>query len=117
MANVSEYNGFYEVEFATISESDNGEKEDCRKKNLALMTNLKMLVSVRIGSVVIPVKKLLQLSTGAVVGLNSQAGSPVDLYVNGMPIAEGDVIIINDKYGIRITNVLNAEERQKRLQN
>jgi len=68
-------------------------------------------VSVELGRTRKTIKEILELSQGSIIALNKQAGEPVDLLVNGKLIAGGEVIIVDDTYGIRITVILNQKEK------
>ena len=70
---------------------------------------------MEVGSTDIAIRSLLQLSQGSVVELDRVAGEPLDVKVNGTLIAHGEVVVVNDKYGIRLTDVISPQERIKRL--
>jgi len=71
--------------------------------------NVAMTVTVELGRTTMAVKELLQLRVGSLVELDRAAGSPVDLLVNGKPIARGEVVVIDDDFGVRISEILPAE--------
>ena len=70
---------------------------------------------MEIGRTKISIRNLLQLNQGSVVELDRLAGEPLDVTVNGTLIAHGEVVVVNDKYGIRLTDVVSAAERVKKL--
>ena len=72
-------------------------------------------LTVELGRTKILIKNLLQLSQGSVVGLNGLAGEPLDVLVNGTLIAKGEVVVINDKFGIRLTDIITPAERIRKL--
>ncbi|HSM27496.1 MAG TPA: flagellar motor switch protein FliN, partial [Thioalkalivibrio sp.] len=72
-------------------------------------------VSAEIGRTRIPIRSLLQLSQGSVVELDRLAGDPLDVFVNGTLIAHGEVVVVNEKFGIRLTDVISPSERVKKL--
>lgn len=72
-------------------------------------------LSVELGRKKVPIKYLLQLAQGSVVELDALAGEPMDVLVNGYLIAQGEVVVVNDKFGIRLTDVVTPSERLKRL--
>jgi len=72
-------------------------------------------ISMEIGRTQINIRNLLQLNQGSVVELERFAGEPLDVLVNGTLIAHGEVVVINDKFGIRLTDVISPSERVKRL--
>ncbi len=92
------------VEF--VSFEDNEERlSDDPKANLDIMQDVKMHITVELGRARSSVKKILDLSKGSIVELNKVAGEQVELYANGKFIAYGEVIVIEDKFGLRVTNV------------
>jgi flagellar motor switch protein FliN/FliY len=70
---------------------------------------------VELGRTKIPIRDLLQLVQGSVVELDRLAGEPMDVLVNGCLIAQGEVVVVNDKFGIRLTDVIAPDERLRRL--
>jgi flagellar motor switch protein FliN/FliY len=72
-------------------------------------------VSLEIGRTRISIRNLLQLNQGSVVELDRLAGEPLDVLVNGTLIAHGEVVVVNEKYGIRLTDVISASERVQKL--
>jgi len=70
---------------------------------------------MEIGRTSINIRNLLQLNQGSVVELNRLAGEPMDVLVNGTLIAQGEVVVVNEKFGIRLTDVISPSERVKRL--
>jgi flagellar motor switch protein FliN/FliY len=84
-------------------------------RNMDLVLDIPVTISMEIGRGRIPIRNLLQLSQGSVVELDRLAGEPLDVLVNGTLIAQGEVVVVNDKYGIRLTDVISPAERIKRL--
>ena len=72
-------------------------------------------LSVELGRTRIPIKHILQLAQGSVVELDALAGEPMDVLVNGYLIAQGEVVVVNDKFGIRLTDIVTPSERMRRL--
>ena len=72
-------------------------------------------LSVELGRTKVPIKHILQLGQGAVVELDALAGEPMDVLVDGYLIAQGEVVVVNDKFGIRLTDVVTPSERLRRL--
>ncbi len=72
-------------------------------------------VVVELGCTKITIKQLLELAEGSIIELDGLASEPMDVLVNGCKIAEGEVIVVNDKFGIRLTNIINPSERIRRL--
>tara|TARA_R110001606_G_scaffold361754_7_gene515313 strand:- start:226560 stop:227006 length:447 start_codon:yes stop_codon:yes gene_type:complete len=83
--------------------------------NLDMVLDIPVTISMEIGRSKINIRNLLQLSQGSVVELDRLAGEPMDVLVNDTLIAHGEVVVVNDKFGIRLTDVISAEERIKKL--
>ncbi|MCH9670180.1 MAG: flagellar motor switch protein FliN [Gammaproteobacteria bacterium] len=90
--------------------SDPGDTPD-----LEAVMNIPVTVSMEIGRAKITIRNLLQLNQGSVVELDRLAGEPLDVLANGTLIAHGEVVVVNDKFGIRLTDVISAQERVKKL--
>jgi flagellar motor switch protein FliN len=82
---------------------------------LDMILDIPVQVTVELGRSKIPIRNLLQLAQGSVVELDRLAGEPLDVLVNGCLIAQGEVVVINDKFGIRLTDVISPDERLRRL--
>ncbi len=89
--------------------------ENLEEVNLNVILDVPVVISMEIGRTNISIRNLLQLNQGSVVELERFAGEPLDVLVNGMLIAHGEVVVINDKFGIRLTDVISPSERVKRL--
>ena len=83
--------------------------------NLDMILDIPVTISMEIGRTNIPIRNLLQLNQGSVVELDRLAGEPMDVLVNGTLIAHGEVVVVNEKFGIRLTDVISAAERINRL--
>lgn len=83
--------------------------------NLDVILDIPVTLSVEIGRTRLNIRNLLQLNQGSVVELDRLAGEPMDVLVNGTLIAHGEVVVVNDKFGIRLTDVISAAERVKKL--
>ena len=83
--------------------------------NLEVILDVPVTLSMEVGRTRIPIRNLLQLNQGSVVELERAAGEPLDLYVNGTLIAQGEVVVVNDRFGVRLTDVVSPAERIKRL--
>jgi flagellar motor switch protein FliN len=90
-----------------------GEKP--RELNLDVILDVPVTVSLEVGRARMPIRNLLQLNQGSVVELEREAGDPFDVYVNGTLIAHGEVVVVNERFGIRLTDVISPAERVKRL--
>jgi len=82
---------------------------------LDFILDIPLQVSVEIGRTKMLIKELLKLNQGSIIELEKFAGEPVEVYVNGKLMAKGEVIVVNDKFGVRITEIISAQERVKRL--
>jgi len=89
-----------------------GRREDI---NLDVILDVPVTMSMEIGRTKLNIRKLLQLAQGSVVELDRLAGEPMDVLVNGTLIAHGEVVVVNDKFGIRLTDVLSPAERVRKL--
>jgi len=83
--------------------------------NLDVILDVPVTLSLEVGRARMPIRNLLQLNQGSVVELERGAGEPLDVYVNGTLIAHGEVVVINDRFGIRLTDVVSPSERIRRL--
>ena len=83
--------------------------------NLDVILDIPVTISMEIGSTKINIRNLLQLNQGSVVELDRMAGEPLDVVVNGTLIAHGEVVVVNEKFGIRMTDVISPAERIKKL--
>jgi len=83
--------------------------------NLDVILDIPVTISMEIGRTQIAIRNLLQLNQGSVVELDRLAGEPMDVLVNGTLIAHGEVVVINEKFGIRLTDVISASDRVKKL--
>jgi len=96
-----------------LQPEENGETlEDV---SLDVILDIPVNISLQIGSSKISIRNLLKLNQGSVVELERLAGEPLDVMVNGTLIAHGEVVVVNEKYGIRLTDVISAQERIKKL--
>ncbi len=83
--------------------------------NLDVILDIPVSISMEVGSADISIRNLLQLNQGSVVELDRLAGEPLDVLVNGTLIAHGEVVVVNEKFGIRLTDVISPSERIKKL--
>lgn len=82
---------------------------------LDMILDIPVQITVELGRTKITIKNLLQLAHGSVVELDAMAGEPMDVLVNGTLIAQGEVVVVNDKFGIRLTDIVNPSERMRKL--
>ena len=83
--------------------------------DLSMILDIPVQLTVELGRTRIPIKHILQLAQGSVVELEAMAGEPMDVLVNGYLIAQGEVVVVNDKFGIRLTDIVTPSERMRRL--
>lgn len=83
--------------------------------NMDVILDIPVTVSMEIGRTNISIRNLLQLNQGSVVELDRLAGEPMDVLVNGTLVAHGEVVVVNEKFGIRLTDVISPAERVKKL--
>ena len=83
--------------------------------DINMILDIPVQLTVELGRTKIPIKNILQLAQGSVVELDAQAGEPMDVLVNGYLIAQGEVVVVNDKFGIRLTDIVTPSERLRRL--
>ncbi|MDC8786359.1 flagellar motor switch protein FliN [Roseateles koreensis] len=83
--------------------------------DINMILDIPVQLTVELGRTRIPIKNILQLAQGSVVELDALAGEPMDVLVNGYLIAQGEVVVVNDKFGIRLTDIVTPSERMRRL--
>jgi flagellar motor switch protein FliN/FliY len=83
--------------------------------DINMILDIPVQLTVELGRTRIPIKHILQLAQGSVVELEAMAGEPMDVLVNGYLIAQGEVVVVNDKFGIRLTDIVTPSERMRRL--
>lgn len=106
-------------EKAIVAEYDELEEDKeitpAEKRKLDTILDIPVTISMEVGRSHISIRNLLQLNQGSVVELDRVAGEPLDVLVNGTLIAHGEVVVVNDKFGIRLTDVISQLERIKKL--
>jgi len=83
--------------------------------DIDMILDIPVLMTVELGRTKIAIKNLLQLAQGSVVELDGLAGEPMDVLVNGTLIAQGEVVVVNDKFGVRLTDIITPVERIRKL--
>ncbi|WP_218310811.1 flagellar motor switch protein FliN [Alteromonas antoniana] len=105
-----------DVKIAELDElTDDAPISNEEKKKLDTILDIPVTISMEVGRSQISIRNLLQLNQGSVVELDRVAGEPLDVLVNGTLIAHGEVVVVNDKFGIRLTDVISQIERIKKL--
>lgn len=106
-------NRFPMEEFGSVPK--NNEQVTLDGPNLDVILDIPVSISMEVGSTEINIRNLLQLNQGSVIELDRLAGEPLDVLVNGTLIAHGEVVVVNEKFGIRLTDVISPSERIKKL--
>ncbi|MEY3201607.1 MAG: hypothetical protein RIR70_1157 [Pseudomonadota bacterium] len=98
--------------FASLDDSGGGQ---ATQHDIDLVLDVPVQVTVQLGRARMEIRKLLGLAYGSVVELDALAGEPLDVLVNGCLVAQGEVVIVNDRYGIRLTDIITPTERLRKL--
>jgi len=101
------------AEFDSLEDTSSGPAAE--GENLDVILDIPVTISMEIGRTNISIRNLLQLNQGSVVELDRLAGEPMDVLVNGTLVAHGEVVVVNEKFGIRLTDVISPAERVKKL--
>lgn len=104
-----------DVQAAPLNELSDEGTPGGGEPSLDVILDIPVTISMEIGRTRISIRNLLQLNQGSVVELDRLAGEPMDVLVNGTLIAHGEVVVVNEKFGIRLTDVISATERIKKL--
>lgn len=112
-SNKNNENNYKPAAFKNLN--DNSKQLINADANLDVILDIPVTISMEIGRTEIPINTLLQLNQGSVVELDRLAGEPMDVLINGTLIAHGEVVVINEKFGIRLTDVISPSERVKKL--
>jgi len=104
-----------ETEKLQMNELEDNSKGNSTDENLDVILDIPVTLSLEVGTTVIAIRNLLQLNQGSVIELDRLAGEPLDVKVNNTLIAHGEVVVVNEKYGIRLTDVMSPSERIKKL--
>jgi flagellar motor switch protein FliN/FliY len=102
------------AEFKDLSDEAKAPRQDSRRE-LDFILDIPLDVSAELGRTRLLINELLQLGQGSVVELNKLAGEPLEVYVNGKMVARGEAVVINEKFGIRLTDIISPIERVKQL--
>ena len=98
--------------FPSFDESSN---KPSMMNELDMILDIPVQIAVELGRTRITIKNLLQLAHGSVVELDAMAGEPLNVFVNGTLIAQGEVVVVNDKFGIRLTDIVTPSERTRKI--
>ncbi len=107
--------GYSAAEFPNLDEVRQKPNSNLDEVKLDVILDVPVTVSLEIGRTKINIRNLLQLNQGSVVELDRFAGEPMDVLVNGTLVAHGEVVVVNDKFGIRLTDIISPSERVRKL--
>ena len=94
---------------------ESSEADAQKDRNLALILDIPLRVTVELGRTKMPVNELLNLGQGSVLELNKLAGEPMEVFVNDKLIARGEAVVVNEKFGVRLTDIISTKERVQQL--
>lgn len=103
------------AEFKDLTDDAKTPRQDGNRRELDFILDIPLDVSAELGRTRLLINELLQLGQGSVVELNKLAGEPLEVYVNGKMVARGEAVVINEKFGIRLTDIISPIERVKQL--
>ncbi|KUJ75457.1 hypothetical protein AVO42_09045 [Thiomicrospira sp. XS5] len=104
-----------EIDAASFSALEKGRGDSGEKVDLDVLLDIPVTLQLEIGRAKVSIRNLLSYTQGSVIEMDRLAGEPLDLLVNGTLIAHGEVVVINDKFGVRLTDVISPQERIKKL--
>ncbi len=104
-----------EAKEAVASQTTPNMSLEADSDKMELILDIPVSVTVEIGRTKMTIRNLLQLNQGGIVALDRLAGEPLDVLVNGTLVAHGEVVVVNDKFGVRLTDIVSKAERIKRL--
>ncbi len=101
--------------FKPLTADSLGGGGSAQRNDIDMILDIPVQLTVELGRTKVPIKNLLQLAQGSVVELDALAGEPMDVLVNGYLIAQGEVVVVNEKFGIRLTDIITPSERIRKL--
>lgn len=104
-----------EIDAASFASLEQGRGDNTGKVDLDVLLDIPVTLQLEIGRAKVSIRNLLSYTQGSVIEMDRLAGEPLDLLVNGTLIAHGEVVVINDKFGVRLTDVISPQERIKKL--
>ena len=108
---MSEETAGQEVAEEVVAGQEDAQARSTTGKNLEVVLDIPVRLSMEVGGTKLSIRKLLQLSKGSIVELSRAAGEPLDVLVNGTLIATGEVVVVNEKFGVRLLDVISPEQR------
>jgi len=104
-----------EASFKDLTQDARAPRPDSARRDLDFILDIPLDVSAELGRTKLLINELLQLGQGSVIELNKLAGEPLEIYVNGKLVARGEAVVINEKFGVRLTDIISPIERVKQL--
>ena len=104
-----------EAAFKDLTQESKATRPDTGRRDLDFILDIPLDVSAELGRTKLLINELLQLGQGSVIELNKLAGEPLEIYVNGKLVARGEAVVINEKFGVRLTDIISPIERVKQL--
>ena len=98
-----------------VTDQNSGDPIQQNKIDAEVLQNIPVTISVEVGRTSLKIRDLMRLAQGSVVELDRVAGEPLDLMVNNTPVAQGEVVLVNDRYGVKLTSVVPTVDRVKNL--
>jgi len=114
-ARETESNNADEIDAASFAALEKSRGNGAEKVDLDVLLDIPVSLALEIGRAKVSIRNLLSYTQGSVIEMDRLAGEPLDLLVNGTLIAHGEVVVINDKFGVRLTDVISPQERIKKL--
>jgi flagellar motor switch protein FliN/FliY len=103
------------IKGAAVIEKLDVTEQDPDKKNLEFILDIPLQVTVELGRTKLLVKDILQLNQGAVIELSKLAGEPLDIFVNSKLVARGEAVVVNEKFGVRLVDIVSPNERVEKI--
>jgi len=104
-----------EAQFKDLTQESKAPRPETGRRDLDFILDIPLDVSAELGRTKLLINELLQLGQGSVIELNKLAGEPLEIYVNGKLVARGEAVVINEKFGVRLTDIISPIERVKQL--
>lgn len=104
-----------ETNAPAVTDQNSGDPIQQNKIDAEVLQNIPVTISVEVGRTTLKIRDLMRLAQGSVVELDRVAGEPLDLMVNNTPVAQGEVVLVNDRYGVKLTSVVPTVDRVKNL--
>ena len=103
------------AKFKDLTQESKAQRPETHRRDLDFILDIPLDVSAELGRTKLLINELLQLGQGSVIELNKLAGEPLEIYVNGKLVARGEAVVINEKFGVRLTDIISPIERVKQL--